>query len=66
MIEIKRREDWPNRLNAYVVKVQHKKFNFKTWNCCIFACGAVKAMTGADIYKPFRGTYGDEVERLRL
>tara|TARA_R110000787_G_scaffold285016_2_gene399571 strand:- start:1817 stop:2248 length:432 start_codon:yes stop_codon:yes gene_type:complete len=60
--KITRREDWTKRLNAYVLKVHHKKFNFKTWNCIIFANGAVKAMTGADLYKKFRGTYSNEHE----
>lgn len=60
-----RRPDWPRRLNAYVNSVQRRPFRFGKFDCCIFAAGAVKAMTGTDPMREFRGTYKSEREAMQ-
>lgn len=54
---MKRRIDWQRRLNEYLVKVSGKTFRYGRFDCCIFISGAVKAMTGVDPMKEFRGQY---------
>lgn len=59
---MKRRPDWQVKLNDYLVKTQKKSFGYGKFDCCIFAAGAVKAMTGKDPMKEFRGKYASEKE----
>lgn len=55
-----RRADWQRRLAEYIQKVQHRKFRWGRFDCCLFAAGAVKAMTGKDPMPEFRGQYTSE------
>lgn len=55
-----RKPDWAARLNKYIAKVQNKKFRMGKWDCVHFGAGAVKAMTGVDLMKEFRGQYSSE------
>ena len=57
-----RYDDWPERLNAYLEKVGRRPFKWGTHDCCTFAAGAVKAMTGRNHMAEFRGTYRSEAE----
>lgn len=54
-----RREDWPERLNAYFDSVRASPFQFGTLDCCLYVAGAVEAMTGEDLASEWRGTYED-------
>ena len=55
-----RREDWPERLNAYIDGASAKMFDWGRHDCCTFAAGAVHAITGVDWMPEFRGRYDSE------
>lgn len=55
--EATRRPGWDIKLNEYIAKSIGRKFRMGKFDCCIFAAGAVKAMTGADPMKEFRKQY---------
>ncbi len=57
LIRTTRYADWPIRLNAYILEAQKQEFKMGTYDCCIFAAGAVEAMTGVDPMPEFRGKY---------
>lgn len=52
-----RYEDWPPRLNAYVLSVQDKEFDVGVHDCTTFCAGAVEAITGVDYMEEFRDKY---------
>lgn len=51
--------DWPSRLDRYVAATRDKRFRWGEVDCCLWACGAVAAMTGVDPAAPLRGRYHD-------
>jgi len=51
--------DWPVRLNEYIIAAEKKEFKLGTHDCCIFAAGAIKAITGKDPMPEFRDQYDD-------
>lgn len=54
-----RTEKWPEVLQAYLKPVTKEPFRWATFDCCMFAANAVKAMTGEDFAVDFRGQYDD-------
>lgn len=52
-----RRQDWVVRLDAYLKARAGLPFVFGANDCCLFAAGAVEAMTGEDLATGFRGKY---------
>lgn len=52
---VARREDWALRLAAYVESRESIPFNWGHQDCCTFAAGAVREMTGADPMESLRG-----------
>jgi hypothetical protein len=50
-----RRADWQARLTDYVISVQGASFRPGRLDCALFAAGAVRAMTGRDHARGFRG-----------
>lgn len=54
---MRRFEDWPTRLHGFIAENSDRLFQYGYWDCCLFACGAIEAMTGEDIALPFRGKY---------
>jgi len=49
--------DWEARLAAYLEPLRARQFAWGRHDCCTFAAGAVKAMTGVDPMPEFRGRY---------
>ena len=49
--------DWKPRLIAYLQDAARRPFEMGTHDCCLFAAGAVQAMTGDDPAAPWRGRY---------
>lgn len=49
--------DWEVRLAAYLEPLREEPFAWGRHDCCIFAAGAVLAMTGTDAMAEFRGRY---------
>lgn len=57
-----RLELWERRLADLVVAAQQRDFKYGTFDCCLWACDAVVALTGADPGATFRGLYSTEEE----
>lgn len=52
-----RQENWLENLLNYLDEVKDKPHQWGHHDCCLFAAGAVKAMTGHDYMADFRGQY---------
>jgi hypothetical protein len=63
---IKRKPDWQIHLNKYIAEVQSKKFKYGKWDCCHFGAGAIKAITGSDLMKEYRGKYKSKKEAMEI
>ena len=48
---------WEEALSNYIVTKRHEPFEYGVNDCCLFASGAVEAMTGEDPMSEFRGKY---------
>jgi hypothetical protein len=48
---------WEESLSDYIVNKRHEPFEYGTNDCCLFAAGAVEAITGEDPMSEFRGQY---------
>ncbi len=64
---MKRLDDWRHRLTAYMAASARRPFRMGRHDCSLFAAGAVKAMTGKDIARGFRGyrTYKGGLKKAR-
>ena len=65
-IELTRTPDWPYRLNEYINSVKDTPFEYGVHDCCTFAAGVIKSMTGVDIMEEFRGTYQDQASAAKV
>lgn len=63
---MKRLEDWPERLAAFVDERQAMPFEWGHNDCALFAADAVQAVTGVDLAERWRGRYSDEVTALEM
>lgn len=63
---LRRREDWPEKLNAYIGTCWERPFEWGRFDCAIFAAGAVEAMTGEDPMAWARGRYASREEAEAL
>jgi hypothetical protein len=59
-------EDWPRRLERFLVEACGREFHYGAWDCSLFVADAVQAMTGTDIAAPFRGRYASYRDALQL
>lgn len=57
-----RREDWPLRLNAAIEAARERPFSWGKQDCCMFAAGVVRDLTGKDLAAPFRDAYAGRDE----
>jgi hypothetical protein len=62
---IERYVDWEVRLMAYLEPLRLTPFAWGKHDCCTFAAGAVKAMTGEDPMPEFRGRYSTAIGSAR-
>lgn len=58
-------ENWEIKLIDYIEATKLKKFKWGVNDCCSFVAGAVKAMTGVDFYKDYKGKYNDEETAMK-
>jgi len=63
---IKRRQDWPVRLSAYLTEVGCRKFRWGSHDCVLHCTNAVKAMTGVDLAEDYRNTYRGKASAYRI
>ncbi|SEM40432.1 hypothetical protein SAMN05192583_0068 [Sphingomonas gellani] len=54
-----RAPDWEERLAVLLDRKSEEPFKWGSNDCALFACDAIKAMTGSDPAEAFRGTYND-------
>ncbi len=57
--------NWQNELDKFLATHQKDRFKYGKWDCCLFACDAVRAMTGTDIAAPFRGKYRNREQAIQ-
>lgn len=60
-----RSADWEERLGEYLAANNNAVFKYGKLDCALFAAGAVKAMTGADPARGFRGKYRSQASSIR-
>ncbi len=48
---------WEDALANYIATKRHEPFEYGFNDCCLFAAGAVEAITGEDPMPEFRGMY---------
>lgn len=53
---------WERRLNEVFDEAQKAPFIWGEFDCCLFACRAIHALTGYDPGELYRGRYGNEEE----
>lgn len=63
--EYERIPDWDDRLYGWINACQRCPFSWGRMDCMMFAAGAVKAMTGADLARGHRGRYRSQASALR-
>lgn len=56
---MKRKQDWPEALHAFVESRISTPFEYGSNDCALFVADALLAMTGTDIASDFRGQYTD-------
>ena len=61
----KRRLDWETRLNDHIRYSGLQKLDYVNFDCCIFICGAVEALTGYNPYPDFPYPYKGKREALK-
>jgi hypothetical protein len=64
---IKRSSTWlTHELTDYLRQTQNEPFVWGSLDCCLFASGAVQAMTSVDIADDFTGKYTDKASAFAL
>lgn len=54
---MERLEGWEIKLDDFIKSRQNQKFQWGIQDCCLFACDAIREITGEDIADHFRGQY---------
>ena len=63
---MKRREDWPLRLDRVICAVRYRPFIWGDFDCCLFPADAVDAVCGTEIAAGWRGRYKTAKGAVRL
>jgi hypothetical protein len=62
---MERLSDWESRLSEYIDSKRGKPFRYGSNDCCMFAAGAVEAMTGIDPMPEYRGKYKTKASSIK-
>jgi hypothetical protein len=65
VIGLRRRAAWQTALDEYLRGCASREFAYGAFDCCLFATGAVEAMTGVDLAAPLRGQYASRRTAFR-
>lgn len=57
---------WQCQFSKFLFLNSHRPFAYGSFDCCLFVCDAIKAMTGTDVAANFRGAYSSAREARRL
>lgn len=61
-----RLSNWEEALVNYIAIKRHEPFEYGVNDCCLFAAGAVEAVTGEDPMPEFRGEYDSLKTSLKV
>lgn len=56
---------WQELLHNYFVRRHNEPFKWGSMDCCLFACDAVRELTGIDLAHDFRGRYDSALTAVR-
>ena len=62
---MQRRSDWQRVLDEFLREHQNRPFEYGKWDCCLFVCDAIIAMTGVDLADSYRGAYSTRAGALQ-
>ena len=62
---MQRRTDWQQVFDEFLRANQDRRFEYGKWDCCLFVCDAIVAMTGFDLGATYRGKYSTRKGALR-
>ena len=57
---------WEDALANYITTKRHEPFEYGVNDCCMFAAGAIEAITGEDPMPEFRGKYDSLKTSLKV
>lgn len=60
-----RKDNWPALFADYLESCRDRKFEWGAFDCALFVCGGVWAITGVDLAAEFRGHYATELGAMR-
>ncbi len=60
-----RKAGGPTLLDEYLRAVAVRKFAYGSYDCCLFVCDGVLALTGVDVAAPFREKYSSRKRAYR-
>jgi len=63
---VTRKPEWQGLLDAFIQEHRLDPYEYGKWDCCLFVCSAIHAMTGVDPGERFRGAYSSCEEARRL
>lgn len=66
MIAPTRKADWPVVLAAFISDNRNRPFRWGSWDCCLFACNAIREITGVDVATKYRGKYQNMLGAMRI
>jgi hypothetical protein len=61
-----RHSNWQTDLQRFLESRCFTPFRHGSFDCCLFVCGAIEAMTGVDAGAPLRGQYDSYERGLRV
>jgi len=56
--------NWQSSLERFFLAHAADRFVYGSWDCCLFVCSAIEAMTGIDTAVAFRGNYRTRAEAM--
>lgn len=60
-----RKQNWQVLLHEHLCACRAREFQYGSFDCCLFVCDAIEAMTGVDVASPFRSRYGSRRQAFR-
>lgn len=63
---IKRKDDWAERLEAFINEHQETEFKYGEFDCAMYVCDAIKAMTDVDVGETFRDLYHSKTGAAKI
>lgn len=64
-VMMQRISTWEQALSEYIASKRDAPFEYGVNDCCMFAAGAVLAMTGIDAMEEYRGKYKSQASSIR-